>query len=345
MANIFKAPPPLPLAPKILIIGPAWLGDMVMAQSLFLCLKKLYPQCKIDVAAPAPLRAIVERIPEVDTFLVLPFAHGEFALRKRLSLGRSWAGSGYDWAIVLPNSWKSALPPWAAGIARRTGWLGEQRYGLLNDVRRLDKKSYPLMIERFMALAYSPETIMPQPYPWPKLQYQAVAAEEILATYNVRPGVPLLVLCPGAAYGPSKRWPAEYFAQVAAEKIAQNWQVILLGSAAEQDLAAVIMQQAPGCVNLISKTNLSQAIDVLSQADWVICNDSGLMHIAAALERKSIVVYGSSSSEFTPPLSVHANILKLQLPCQPCHKRICPLQHHNCMRDIKPQMVLDALVS
>ena len=164
-------------SPHILVIGPAWIGDMVMTQSLFKHLRQQYPQCTIDVAAPGWTLPVLERTPEVREALALPFKHGEFAFWQRLRLGKSWRQRGYDWAILIPNSWKSALLPAAAGIKRRTGWLGEQRYGLLNDIRSLDKKKLSLMVERFMALAMPASEAMPRScrlriqksIPWPEL--------------------------------------------------------------------------------------------------------------------------------------------------------------------------------
>ena len=169
---------------NILIVGPSWVGDMVMAQTLFQCLKQRHPECEIDVLAPEWSRPILERMPEVRKALSFPLGHGALELATRRKIGKSLKGQ-YDQAILLPNSLKSALVPFFAGIPKRTGWRGEFRYGLLNDVRKLDKQRYPLMIERFMALAYAPGADLPKPYrapicrltrkaepaPWPSLAW------------------------------------------------------------------------------------------------------------------------------------------------------------------------------
>ena len=160
---------------RILIIGPSWVGDMVMAQTLFQCLKQQHPECEIDVLAPEWSRPLLERMPEVRQALSFPLGHGALELATRRRIGKSLAGQ-YDQAILLPNSLKSALVPYFAGIPKRTGWRGEMRYLLLNDVRKLDKARYPLMIERFMALAYAPGAELPQPYPRPSLQIEAPGA-------------------------------------------------------------------------------------------------------------------------------------------------------------------------
>ena len=330
---------------RILVIGPAWIGDMVMAQSLFMLLRQQHPQAEIDVAAPAWTLPVLARMPEVRAALPLPFQHGKFSFWQRIALGRSWRKRGYDWALVLPNSWKSALLPWAAGIRRRSGWLGEQRWGLLNDVRRLDKQELPRMIDRFVVLGRPKSTVIPGPAVAPCLRVNSEAVLQLAHKYSISTHRPLLALCPGAEFGPSKRWPIEYYAQVAAQKLQQDWQVVLVGSPKEAGLGEELMRRAPKCINLITKTKLGQAIDLLSLADWVVCNDSGLMHIAAALGRRLICLFGATPDAFCPPQSKHAIILKNNLACQPCSQRTCPLGHHRCLRDIKPKQVLDLLTT
>ena len=214
---------------NILIVGPSWVGDMVMAQTLFQCLKQRHPQCEIDVLAPEWSRPILERMPEVRKALSFPLGHGALELATRRKIGKSLKGQ-YDQAILLPNSLKSALVPFFAGIPKRTGWRGEFRYGLLNDVRKLDKERYPLMIERFMALAYEPGADLPKPYPRPDLQIDPQSRAGALAKFGLELDRPVLALCPGAEFGESKRWPSEHYAKVAEQQIREGWQVWLFGS-------------------------------------------------------------------------------------------------------------------
>jgi heptosyltransferase II len=329
---------------KILIIGPSWVGDMVMAQTLLKTIQHQAPDSQLDIIAPSWTLPLVERMPEVHQGIALPFGHGDFQLRQRYRFGQRLIAAGYDQAIVLPNSWKSAVIPWAAKIPKRTGWLGEQRWGLLNDIHHLDKRQYPLMIQRFMALAGQPMAGLSDAVPKPSLSITPIAVQQALAAHGLVLDKPILGLCPGAEFGDSKRWPADYFADVANAKRAEGWDIWLFGSSKDAEIAEHIQQKTQGaCQNLVGKTRLSEAIDLMSLVSAVVSNDSGLMHIAAALDLPQVIPYGSTSPQFTPPLSDKAKILSLSLACAPCFKRACPLQHHRCMRDLLPSMVLNAL--
>jgi heptosyltransferase-2 len=332
---------------NILIIGPSWVGDMVMAQTLFICLKHQHPSCNIDVLAPEWSRPILERMPEVRQALSFPVGHGVLDLATRRRVAQGLRGQ-YQQAILLPNSLKSALVPFLAGIPKRTGWKGEMRYGLLNDLRKLDKARYPLMIERFMALAFEPDAALPQPYPHPQLRIETHSRDQALARFGLSLDRPVLALCPGAEFGESKRWPAAHFAEVAERKIREGWQVWLFGSKNDHPVGQDIVQRLiPGLreevVNLAGETSLAEAIDLLSCADAVVSNDSGLMHVSAALGRPLVAVYGSTSPAFTPPLSERVETVRLGLECSPCFDRTCRFGHNNCMRELLPEQVVEAL--
>ncbi|NER61303.1 lipopolysaccharide heptosyltransferase II [Pseudomonas sp. MAFF212428] len=332
---------------RILIIGPSWVGDMVMAQTLFHVLKQRHPTCVIDVLAPEWSRPILERMPEVRQALSFPLGHGALELATRRRIGKSLAGQ-YDQAILLPNSLKSALVPFFAGIPQRTGWRGELRYGLLNDVRKLDKARYPLMIERFMALGYPAGAALPKPYPRPSLQIEAGSRDAALAKFGLSLDRPVLALCPGAEFGEAKRWPSEHYAKVAEIKIREGWQVWLFGSKNDHAVGESIRERLiPGLreesVNLSGETSLAEAIDLLSCSDAVVSNDSGLMHVAAALNRPLVAVYGSTSPGFTPPLAEQVEVVRLGLECSPCFDRTCRFGHYNCLRQLEPEAVASAL--
>lgn len=332
---------------NILIIGPSWVGDMVMAQTLFVCLKRQHPDCQIDVLAPEWSRPLLERMPEVREALSFPLGHGAFELATRRRIGQQLRGR-YDQAILLPNSLKSALVPYFAGIPTRTGWRGEMRFGLLNDIRTLDKARYPLMIERFMALAYAPGAELPKPYPKPRLAIDPASRDAALERFGLSLDRPVLALCPGAEFGEAKRWPAEHYAAVADARLRQGWQVWLFGSQKDASGGEEIREWVtPGfeedVYNLAGRTSLAEAIDLLSCAGAVISNDSGLMHVAAALDRPLVAVYGSTSPGFTPPLASQVEVVRLGLECSPCFDRTCRFGHYDCLRLLQPSLVQEAL--
>jgi heptosyltransferase-2 len=333
------------MSDKILMVGPAWVGDMVMAQSLFKLIKKNRPHAIIDVLAPAWSLPILNRMPEVNSGIIMSLKHGQLNLSERYRLGKSLRSQKYDQAILLPNSLKSTFVPFFAGIPKRTGWRGEMRFGFLNDVRHLDKKRYPLMIERFMALGIPANATLDSNYPLPSLTFTAESQNAALANHQLtRSHRPVLALCPGAEFGPAKRWPEEYYAQVANAKLAEGFDVWILGSPKDNVTAEKIMALTDQrCINLTGRTSLVEAIDLLSLAQVVVSNDSGLMHIAAALNKPLVAIYGPTSTTFTPPLHEHAKVLQLNLPCQPCFQRECPLKHQRCMRDLQPAQVLNVL--
>lgn len=331
------------LSDKTLVIGPSWVGDMVMAQALFKAVKARYPHTSLDVLAPEWSRSLTQRMPEVSHSIAMPFKHGELKLKERYNLGKSLRPSGYQRCFVLPNSFKSALIPFIANIPERIGWRGEYRYGLLNDVRVLDKKRFPLMVQRYIALAYDKQETQFPVYR-PSLTIQPDSVEAALKKHGLNAQEkPILVLCPGAEFGPSKRWPEHYYAELANHYLSIGWQVWVMGSAKDSEVVAVISRLTDsGIHDLTGKTTLSEAIDLMSLASTVVSNDSGLMHIASALERPLVAVYGSTDPGFTPPLSDNVKIVRAGLPCSPCFKRECPLQHHQCMKQLSVEKVIDA---
>lgn len=336
---------------KILIIGPSWVGDMVMSQCLYTSLKQQYPQAEIDVLAPAWCRPILERMPEVHRALEMPIGHGEFNLKGRYRIGRSLRNNHYDQAYILPNSAKSALIPLFARIPVRTGWKGESRYGLLTDLRG-NKRDFSLMIERYCALAY-PKAEMTgsaalSALPKPALtvdSHNQASAMKRLALNNDRP---VIGLCPGAEFGPAKRWPDAYFAQVAQKMIEQGKQVWLFGSAKDQPVTAAIQQALPAelqayCHDLAGQTSLIEAVDLLAACDTVVSNDSGLMHVSAAVGCKVVAIYGSTSPDYTPPLAEQVAIVYTDIECRPCFKRECPYGHLKCLKDLPADRVIQAI--
>ena len=331
---------------RALVVAPAWIGDAVMAQPLFMRLHDCLPGLQIDALAAPWVAPVLRRMPEIAEIIDNPFAHGELAFRHRYRLARELSSRGYDAAYILPNSLKSALIPWLAGIPRRIGFTGEARYGLLNQRHTLDRERLPRMVERFAQLAEAPGQALSLPLPDPKLDSTLAQQDETLAALALaRPGK-IAVFCPGAEYGPAKRWPARHFATLADLLDERGYAIWLLGSAKDRAIGEDIIglsRSAPH--NLCGRTSLAQAIDLIAMTDFVVCNDSGLMHVAAALGRPLVALYGSSSPGFTPPLSKHAQIISLGLACSPCFKRDCPLGHFDCLNQIAPQQVLAACLN
>ena len=332
---------------KILIIAPSWVGDMVMAQSLFIELKKTQPDCQIDVLAPAWSQGLLARMPQVSNTFVMPILHGEFGLKTRFELGKKLRAEKYDQAIVLPNSWKSALIPFFAHIPQRTGFVGEMRYGLLNDARKLDKSVLTMTVQRFVALAEKSPLAPLQKggdFTFPSLNVTAQQQRAVIEKFNLRLANPILVLCAGAEFGSAKRWTEAHFAELASQKMAQGWQIWLIGSEKDKSVTEEINKLTGWrCQDFAGKTDLTQAVDLLSLSHTVVSNDSGLMHVAAALDKKVIALYGSSDPKFTPPLHAQAKIVTLNLPCSPCFKRDCPLGHRDCLTGILPEQVAELI--
>jgi lipopolysaccharide heptosyltransferase II len=325
---------------KILVIGPSWVGDTMLMRPMLLRLKQRHPESRIDVLAPPWASSLLHAMPEVSKVIINPFPHGALQLGARYQFGKKLRSEQYHQAIVLPSSLKSALVPYFAQIPLRTGFIGEARYGLLNDARRLSKANLPLMVERFAQLAEDAESEIPRPLANPKLEVSAAQRDAALQKLGLQTDKPVAVFCPGAEYGPAKRWPVPYFAEIAQRLQKHGFAIWLVGSEKDGEIADKIISMGnPACRNLCGSTDLEDAIALLSCAELVISNDSGLMHIAAALDRPMLALFGSSSPQFTPPLSPKAEVVKLDLKCSPCFKRECPLGHFNCMMKLTPDLV------
>ncbi|MCH4563167.1 lipopolysaccharide heptosyltransferase II [Halomonas sp. EGI 63088] len=343
MAEAGTAHPPT--GKRILVVGPSWVGDMVMAQSLLMTLKARHPGCRIGVVAPAWSRPILERMAEVDEVACLETGHGEFGWRARRALARDLRGR-FDRAIVLPRSWKSALVPFLAGIPRRTGFTGEQRYGLLNDRRRLDKTVLDQTVKRFVALGLPAAQAEPGTFaiPPPRLAVDADNLDELRPALGLS-SRPAIGMMPGAEYGPAKQWPLAYFRELAARLTAEGFEVRVLGGPKDEAAGETISAGQAHVHNLCGRTRLADAVDLLADCRQVVTNDSGLMHVAAAVGTRVQAIYGSSSPRYTPPLTDNAEIHYLGLSCSPCFERTCPLGHTHCLVQLPPERLLKAVLA
>jgi len=333
---------------KILIIGPSWVGDMVMSQGLYIELKHRYPHAIIDVLAPSWCGPILNRMPEINQAIDMPIGHKSLNIKKRWKIGRRLSKKNYTHAFVLPNSAKSALIPLFAGITQRSGWKGEYRYGLLNDLRP-NKRIFQYMVERYVALASTKNNMRNEVSldhcPKPRLVTFPEQQTKLRSQFSLYSSREIIGLCPGAEFGPAKRWPDKYYAEVASYLIEHGKQVWLFGSVKDQDVTNLIQQSLPldqqhYCFNLAGKTSLIDVVDLLACCHTVISNDSGLMHIAAAVGCKIVAIYGSTSPKYTPPLSEDVIIVNSDIECRPCFKRECPYGHLNCLMQLTPDKII-----
>ena len=333
---------------KILIIGPSWVGDTVMAQTLYKRLKEECPECKIDVISPDWSSELMQRMSEVSKTINSPYMHGDLKLLSRRQFGINLKKSNYDRSIVLTNSLKSSLIPFFARIPIRTGWLGEMRYGLLNDIRYLDKSKNHLMVEKFAALSIKDRNYSLESLSLPKLNIDFKNQKSTLAKLGINLDLPSLAICPGAEFGPSKKWPEEHYSIVAKHYINKGWNVLCFGSPNDHETGKKIsnyedLEEESHFYNLIGKTSLVDAVDLLSHCNKVVSNDSGLMHIAAAVETPLVAVYGPSSPEYTPPLIDKKVIIRKMVGYKKIREGNLPEGYDASLFSIKPEEVMEAL--
>ena len=337
----------------ILIIAPNWIGDAVMTQPLLAALKAQFPDSSIDILASKWVSPIYRACSEVNDVIEADFQHKQLQWGLRKQLAKDLQSKNYQACFVLPNSFKSALIPWLANIPFRVGYRGEFRFGLINvALDNPSKVNRPPMVEHYLALSQllsDGESIAAGSLT-PKLNVASSASQSInkkLSDANIDSNS-VFIFCPGAEYGPSKRWPTSHFAALANNltQAYSNANIILLGGKGDHQLAEQILQQPQNRTNIhnwCGSTSLDEAIALIGAAKAVVSNDSGLMHVAAALKTPQVAIFGSSDPAHTPPLSENAKVIWLNLPCSPCHKKECPLGHLKCLKDILPQQVFTTL--
>ncbi len=316
---------------------------MVMAQSLFKVLRARQPDHPLDVLAPEWSLPIVARMPEIRTGIASQTAHGEIGLGTRRRIAAGLRGL-YDRSIVMPRSFKAALIPWLARVPVRTGFRGESRFLLINDVRPFDREVLDQTVKRFVALGLDAGEALPPDLPQPSLRVSTDNQARALAALGLDLARPVIAMMPGAEYGPAKCWPLEYFTELAARLDGEGYAVWVLGS--HKDAAAAErIAGGSGALNLCGKTSLEDVIDLLAACEQAVSNDSGLMHVAAAVGIRVHAIYGSSSPKFTPPLTKSREIHEIDLECRPCFERECPLGHLRCLRDLSPARIFAKIVA
>lgn len=340
---------------KILVIAPSWVGDMAMSQSLYRTLKDKNMTASIDVMAPKWCLPLLHRMPEVNKALLMPLGHGCLALCDRRRLGIALREKNYDRAYILPNSFKSALIPFFAHIPHRIGWKGEMRYGLINDIRTLNTLAFPMMVQRYAALAYDKKEIssaidLTSSLLKPKLHVSNAEKIAITRTFSLNPHRKIIGLCHGAEFGIVKCWPYYHYANLAKQLIQDGYQILLLGSLKDYKVSQKIFLALDEdnryyCYNVTGKTSLEEAVILISNCNAIISNDSGLMHIAAALDKPLIALYGPSNPEFTPPLSENAVVIRCVKDDSSKIYKVNTYKgyYHHSLINIKPEQVVMAL--
>lgn len=334
---------------KILVVGPSWVGDMVMAQALFMDLARRHPGAQIDVLAPGWSLPIIARMPQVRRGIAAPWGHGKLNLKGQWQLARELKKEGYDKALVLPRSFKSALIPFLAGIRERVGFSGEGRSFMLTDARkRRPTRNGNTIIDktvwRYLGMGVSKADYQRYQFevPTPALRIDQDNIQAVMAKLGLPADQAAVALCPGAEYGPSKQWPLANHRALAGQLAEKGFQVWVMGGPKDGEAGQVISEGQQGVYNLCGQTRLEDTVDLFAHCHSVISHDSGLMHVAAASGAKVVAIYGSTSPDFTPPLTDKATILQHPVECSPCFERTCRFGHYQCLTGISVARVLEA---
>ena len=327
----------------LLLVPYMWIGDFVRCHTVVRLLRARFPSRPVDVLTTAMVAPLLDYMPGIRKGVVFDLPRRRLALDRHRALAARLRGEGYGDALIMPRTFKAALAPFLAGIPRRTGFTGEMRFGVLND-RRGGEKQLPRMVDRCAALALPPGEPLPAELPPPQLEVPPAALPPWRAAHGLpEGGPPVVVLAPGAV-GPSKRWTA--WEDLAARLTAEGLAVWVVGGPLERDAAAAILARAPGARDLTG-TDLRNAILALATAAVAVSNDSGLLHVAAALGTPAVGIFGPTSPWHWAPLNPIAAVIEpaTELPCRPCHKPVCRLGHHRCMRDIAMAEVAAAVAA
>ena len=327
----------------ILIVPYMWIGDFVRCHTVVRLLRERHPDCAIDMLTTPTAAPLLDYMPGVRKGVIVELPRKRLALRHHRALAHRLRPQGYGRALIMPRTWKSALAPYLAGIPVRTGFPGEARFGLINDLR-FGERRLPRMVDRCAALALQKHEQPPAEWPLPQLCVPASDVERWRERFAPADSRPAIAFAPGAV-GPSKRWLAAHYAKAAAELVIEGHTVWIVGGPLEKELAAEISKGNPAFIRDLTGPDLRNAILALAAARLVVSNDSGLLHVAAALGRPTIGIFGPTSPWHWAPLNPISAVLETSttLPCKPCHKPICRLGHHRCMGDIAPEQVAAAI--
>jgi heptosyltransferase II len=328
----------------ILLVPYMWIGDFVRCHTVVRLLRARFPGSPIDVLSTAMVAPLLDYMPGVRKGIVWDLPRKRLAWAQHQALAARLRPEGYGRALVMPRTWKSALAPCLAGIPERTGFAGEARFGLLNDIRR-GERALPRMVDRCVALALPKGAAQPKDYPLPQLEVSDVEVGAWRQRLGLAGAGRVAAFAPGAV-GPSKRWPASYYAEAARRLMSAGFSVWVLGGPGEAALAAEIAAGSDR-VRDLTGPDLRNAILAMAAADVAVSNDSGLLHVAAALGTPSVGIFGPTSPWHWAPLNPLAAVIETQtqVECRPCHKPTCRYGHHRCMREIPAEQVVAAALA
>lgn len=325
----------------ILLVPYMWIGDFVRCHSVVRMLRARHPERPIDVLTTSLCAPLLDYMPGVRKGIVWDLPRKSLAWHEHSRLAQILRTERYGSALVMPRTWKAALAPYLAGIPERTGFVGEMRFLLLNDLRFGERK-LPRMIDRCAALTLPHGAELPAHWPMPELKVTETEAQQWQTRRGLaEDGRPVVAFAPGAV-GSSKRWPVAYYTQLSQNLTAAGFAVWVLGSPAENPLAVEIARASGAHAHDLTSPDLRNAILALKVARAAVSNDSGLLHVAAAIGTPSIGIFGPTSPWHWAPLNPLAATVETRtdVPCRPCHKPVCRLMHHRCMRDIPASQVL-----
>jgi heptosyltransferase-2 len=327
-----------------LLVPYMWIGDFVRCHTVVRLLRARFPRSPIDVLTTVMVAPLLDYMPGVRNGIVWDLPRKRLAFAQHRALAARLQLEGYARAFVMPRTWKSALAPYLAGIPQRTGFAGEARFGLLNDLR-WGERALPRMIERCVALALPKGAALPKDYLLPQLEVPDAAVAAWRQRLGLAAAGRIAAFAPGAV-GPSKRWPASYYAEAARRLVDAGFSVWVLGGPGETALAAEIAAGSDR-VHDLTGPDLRNAILAMAAADVAVSNDSGLLHVAAALGTPSIGIFGPTSPWHWAPLNPLAAVIETQtqVDCRPCHKPTCRYGHHRCMREIPAERVAAAALA
>src|SRR5258705_3537580 len=315
----------------ILIVPYMWIGDFVRGHTVMRVLRQRWPNRPTDLLATSLCAPLVDYMPGVRSGIVWDLPRSRLAIGKQRGLAAALRARNYGTVLILPRTWKSAIAPALAGIPERVGFVGEARFGLLNRWR-WGEKALPRFIDKNAALALPDGAPLPPEWPVPQLDVPSEETTRLRQAHALGTG-PAVALAPGSV-GASKRW--TYYADAARLLAEHGLDVWVVGGPGEKALAADIVAAGGPRVRDLTGTDLRNGVLAMAAASVAISNDSGLMHIAAATGTPTMGIFGPTSPYHWAPLNGLAATVqtKTVVPCQPCHRPVCTMNDHRCMRDI-----------